>query len=113
MNTLTKLVVINLLGAAVLGSLTMVTQASPPPASALPEISALTDAAGARIADELNRQLARAASVAMPVRPARAPSVIVTEGSGIVSEEVVVVASRLPKLDTLADATDISAAVRF
>ena len=107
MNTLTKLIVINVTAAVTLGSLTLATRADERITDGLPQISALTEAAGARIAKEANAQLVAAAAVAKPVRVARQPSVIITEGSDIVSEEIVVTASRLPALDQrVADAAD-------
>jgi hypothetical protein len=106
MNTLTKLVFSNIAAAALLGSLTIATRADDAFAGALPDVSAQTDAAGTRIAKELDGQLAAAVSIAKPVRLVRQPSVIITEGDDIVSEEVVVIATRLPAVDNrVADAT--------
>ena len=115
MNTLTKLVATNIVAAAILGSLAIATRANEVFSAPLPDISAQTNAAGARIARELEGQLVAAVSAAKPVRMARQPSVIITEGDEIVSEEVVVIAKRLPQVDNrVADATDTTAVpVRF
>jgi hypothetical protein len=115
MNTLTKLVVANITAAALLGSLAIATQANDAFAGALPDVSAQTDAAGAHIAKELDGQFAAALNVAKPVRLVRQPSVIISEGDDIVSEEVVVIASRLPAVDNrVADVVDTAVVpVRF
>jgi hypothetical protein len=115
MNTLTKLVVSNITAAALLGSLAIATRADDAFASALPDVSAQTDVAAAHIAKELDSQLAAAVSTTKPVRLVRQPSVIITEGDDIVSEEVVVIATRLPAVDNrVADAADITVVpVRF
>ena len=111
MNTLTKLVVSNIAAAAILGSLTVATRADDAFAGALPHISAQTDAIGAHIAKELDGQLAAAVSAAKQMRPARQPSVVITEGDDIVSEEVVIIATRLPAVDNrIADVADTTAA---
>lgn len=115
MNMLTKLVAANIAAAALLGSLAIATRADDAFTSALPDISAQTDAAGASIAKELDGQLAAAVGAAQPVRPTRRPSVIIREGDDIVSEEVVVIATRLPAVDNrVADAADTTfVPVRF
>lgn len=115
MNTLTKLVATNIAAAALLGSLAIATRADDAFMSALPDVSAQTAATGERIAKELDGQLAAAVSSAKPVRLARQPSVIITEGDDIVSEEVVVTARRLPAVDNrVADAADTTVVpVRF
>jgi hypothetical protein len=105
MNTLVKLVISNIAAAALLGSLAIATRADDAFANALPDVSAQTEAAGAHIAKELDSQLAAAVGIAKPVRLVRQPSVIITEGDDIVSEEVVVIARRLPAVDNrVADA---------
>ena len=80
-----------------------------------PTFPVQTDAAGAHIVKELGSQLAAAVSIAKPVRLVRQPSVIITEGDDIVSEEVVVIARRLPAVDNrVADAADTTVVpVRF
>jgi hypothetical protein len=114
MNILAKLATANILGAVVIGAVTFSYQAKTPMTAGLPEIATLTAEAGARIAQELNAQLTAAASLAKPVRGVREPSVIISEGSDIVSEEVIVLAKRFPKLDSLVSAADTTATpVRF
>ena len=115
MNTLTKLVAANIAAAALLGSLAIATQADDAFADALPDVSAQIDAAGAHIAKELDGQLAAAVNTPKPERLVRQPSVIITEGDDIVSEEVVVIASRLPAVDNrVADVVDTAIVpVRF
>lgn len=114
MNTLAKFVAANIAAAAILGSLTIATRADDALAAPLPSISSQTNAAGARIANELEGQLAAAVGAAKPIRLPRQPSVIVSEGDDIVSEEVVVIATRLPVDNRVADATDTNVVpVRF
>ena len=78
---------------------------------ALPEMSSLTAQVSSRVADqvatELKATFAQLASAPRPARSVRPESVIITE-----SNAVLVVATRLPPLDAVADASAVKPTLR-
>jgi hypothetical protein len=108
MNILKNMSVVGLFGMLAVGSVAPA-QANPLLDSLLPQLSSVTARAGEQIAAELKVQLARAIKAPRVTHPIRRASVTITEPN-----TVVVVATRLPPLDVLAEASEAKVTnVRF
>jgi hypothetical protein len=99
------------LGALVLGYAAAPATAATPFTAALPDIShvtaQVTKQIGEQIAAELKATFAQLAGAPRPVRGARAASVFITESNAVVVE-----ATRLPRLDSVAGAESIESSAR-
>jgi hypothetical protein len=103
------------LGALVLGYTAASATAATPFTAALPDItqvaaqlaSQMAKQIGEQISAELKATFAQLASAPRPVRGARAASVFITESNAVVVE-----ATRLPRLDSVADADRVESSAR-
>jgi len=99
------------LGTLVLGYAVAPAAAATPFSVALPDISQvtaqITKQIGEQIASELKATFAQLASAPRPVHGARAASVFITESNAVVVE-----ATRLPRLDSVADADSVESSAR-
>lgn len=107
MNTLKKLAMNGAFAMVAAGSLVAPAQAGAPFTLLMPEISQLTAQVGARIAAELKSELAQALAAPRASRSTRTASVIITESNAVTVE-----ATRLPPVDSLAQADDVGRATR-
>lgn len=103
MNILKKLAAGGLFAMLAAGSSTMSAHAGVPLTLLLPEVSVLTARVGEGIAEQLRAQLVQAVAAPRVARSARTASVVITESNAVVVE-----ATRLPPVDALADADEVS-----